>query len=280
MPPLAKPLRTGLAAIALSLATLVPAHADSWQLLGQQHVGHQPDYDVFHVGRDVGRFSAVSFRALGNRVAIADVKIVYASGAFEHLNVQEHLVPGVTTRAYDLQGRHRRIDRIEVLYQNEGFRPRRHASVQVMGLKQDSQAHAPTPAPTPAPWPTPGDSAGYGWENLGTHPVSATVDHDTIQLGQARGRFRALKLQVHGRDIDLYNLRVTFADGSVQTVPVNGLIAAGMTTAPLDLEGRRRVIDRIDMVYRTVGQDWVHRTRHGGGYGHGEQARVTVFGLH
>ena len=32
----------------------------------------------------------------------------------------------------------------------------------------------------------------------------------------------------------------------------------------------------LDMVYRTVGNDWVHRTR----YGNGEQARVTVFGLH
>lgn len=270
-----KSLRSGLAAVALSLAAILPAHADSWQLLGEQRVGHRPDYDSFHVGRDAGHYGALKFRALGSQVAVADVKVIYSNGSSEHLNVREHLAPGTTTTAYDLKGTHRRIERIDILYQNEGHG--RHAKMQVFGLKYDG--------PTPFPHPYPGhgnggDSAGgYGWENLGTHPVSTTVDHDTIKLGFDRGRFRAIKLQVLDRDIELYNLRVTFGNGDVQEIPVNGTVYAGMTTAPLDLSGHRRWIDRIDLVYRTKGdREWFHRTQYG--YGHGGQARVTVFGLH
>lgn len=271
-----KSLRSGLAAAALSLATLVPAailpaHADSWQLLGEQRVGHRPDYDTFHVGRDAGHFDALKFRVLGSQVAVADVKVIYANGTSEHLSVREHILPGTTTPAYDLKGTHRRIDRIDVLYQSEGFG--RHARMQVLGLKHEG----PVPLPYPQPGNGGGNAGGYGWENLGTHPVSTTVDHDTIKLGFDRGRFRAIKLQVHDRNIELYNLRVTFGNGGVQEIPVNGTIYAGMTTAPLDLAGNRRWIDQIDLVYRTKGDgEWFHRTQ----YGNGGQARVTVYGLH
>lgn len=267
-----KVLRSGLAAVALSLAAVLPAHADSWQLLGEQRVAHRPDYDTFYVGRDAGHFDALKFRVIGSQVSVADVKVIYANGTSEHLNVREHIAPGTTTPAYDLKGTLRRIDRIDVLYQNEGYG--RHAKMQVFGLKYEG----PSPFPNPNPGNGGDHAGGYGWENLGTHPVSTTIDHDTIKLGFDRGRFRAIKLQVHDRNIELYDLRVTFGNGDVQEIPFNGTIYAGMTTAPLDLQGNRRWIDRIDLIYRTKGPgEWFHRTQHG--YGHGGRARVTVYGL-
>lgn len=242
-------------AVGLSLAAAAPASAANWQLLGEQTAGHLPDRDVFHIGANAGHFDALRFRVTGNRVVIADVKVIYANGTSEHLNVREHVFPGAHTPAYDLKGTHRRIDRVEVLYETAGFGRRGH--VQIYGLKYDG------PAPFPQPWPTPAAQ----WQNLGTHPVSATVDHDTIKVGFGQGTFRALRLQVHDRPIDLYSVRVTFKNGEVQELPVGGTIHAGMTTPVLDLSGNRRVIDRIDLVYRTK---W---TQHA-------QARVTVLGLH
>lgn len=253
---LTKSLRSCLTAVALSLAAIVPVHADSWKLLGEQRVGQRPDADSFHVGREAGRYDELKFRVLGSQVAVADVKVVYVNGTSEHLSVHEHMSPGTATKAYDLKGNHRTIDRIDILYQNEGSG--QHARMQIYGLK-----HEPSPIPFPAPVPSP----GYNWENLGTRPVSLTVDHDTIMVGANRGKFRAIKLHVHDKSINVYNLRITFKNGEVQEFPIEGTIHAGMTTAPFSLSGTYRTVERIDMVYRTEGAS-------------GGIARVTTYGLH
>lgn len=263
-----KLLKAGLAALALSLSMLSPALANKVTLLGEQIVGRTPDFDTFHVGAQAGRFDALQFRVLGNRVAVGDVKVHYLNGASEHLNVREHLLPGTLTPVYDLRGDHRTIQRIDVLYQTEGHFGR-WATMQVFGVRYhggSSTGENPGPFP-PQPLPYPGN-----WEALGTHAVSLTVDHDTFPVGAGRGRFRMIKLQVHDRPIHLYNLRVMFRNGELQEFSINGLIPAGGSTHALDLVGNHRSIDRVELVYRTE----VHQVRHGWSH----QARVTVLGLH
>src|SRR6476661_4373838 len=124
----------GLAGIAMAAVATIPAHADQWVMLGQQSVGLNPDKDVFYVGTDEGRYEALRFRVLGNRVAFAEARVVYGNGTSEVLNVKEHVQPGETTQAYDLHGQHRIIQRIEFLYQSEIPWAGR-ATVQVIGLK-------------------------------------------------------------------------------------------------------------------------------------------------
>src|ERR1700682_6165352 len=104
----------GLAGIAMTAVATIPAHAhpiptqdDQWVMLGQQGVGLNPDRDVFYVGPDQGRYEALRFRVLGNRVAFAEVRVFYGNGTSEVLDVKEHVQPGETTPAYDLKGQHR-----------------------------------------------------------------------------------------------------------------------------------------------------------------------------
>jgi hypothetical protein len=244
--------KSSFVALALSFAAVLPVHADQWTLLGQQKAGFNADVDTFRVGAGKGRFEALKLRALDNRVAVADVKVHYANGTSEHLNVREHLTPGVTTPAYDLKGQHRLINRIEVLYQTESRQGPR-ATVQILGLHRDDVQPVPSPS---------------AWEALGSQTVSLAVDHDTINVGASHGRFRMIKLNVLDRAIHLYNLRVTFKNGEVQEFPIHGLVRAGGSTHALDLSGNHRTIARLDMVYKTEPN-----------YG-GRQARVTVLGLH
>lgn len=256
---ISKLLKSGLAALALSFVAALPASADSWTLLGQQHVGRNPDLDTFHVGREAGHFDALRFRVLGNRVAVGDVKVHYSNGATEHLNVREHLVPGVDTPTYDLKGTHRRIERIDVLYQTEGRWPRL-ATMQVFGLKYEGGSIPGNPQPSPLPWPG-------QWETLGSQSVGLTVDHDTVYVGGNYGKFRKIKLQVQDNAIHLYNVRVTFRDGTEHEYSINGSIPAGGSTHELDLAGYRRTIQKIDLVYHSKAQFT-------------GLARVTVLGLH
>src|SRR6476646_11457155 len=134
-------LLAGLAGIAMAAAIPAEAHFlpnptqdDRWVMLGQQGVGLNPDRDVFYVGRGEGRYDALRFRVLGNRVAVAEARVFYGNGTSEVLGVKEHIQPGETTPAYDLQGKHRLIDRIEVLYQSE-IPWAGKATVQIYGLQ-------------------------------------------------------------------------------------------------------------------------------------------------
>jgi Protein of unknown function (DUF2541) len=244
---LRKSFLAGLAGIVITAAAAIPAQANQWVQLGEQTVGHHTDRDIVYVGSDEGRYEALRFRVLGNRVAFAEARVVYGNGTSEVLNVKEHVQPGETTQAYDLHGQHRIIQRIEFLYQSEIPWAGR-ATVQVIGLKDTAS-------------PIPG-----GWTTLGTREVSLVADHDAITVGGGAGKFRSIRFHVSGRPIKLYDVRVTFGYGQMQQYTFNHEIFAGAYSPVLDLVGNERVISRIDLVYKkeTVG-------------GH---AYMTVYGQH
>jgi hypothetical protein len=56
---------------------------------------------------------------------------------------------------------------------------------------------------------------------------------------------------VRGADVEVLDLKVIYAGGDPDDIRVKSLIRAGERTRPLDLRGRERAIERIDIVYRT-----------------------------
>jgi hypothetical protein len=90
------------------------------------------------------------------------------------------------------------------------------------------------------------------WEQLGCQQVSFIgKDRDSIKVGRREGRFKAIKLAARGNDVEMLDLKVVYANGEPDDIPVRSVIRAGRETRPLDLKGRDRAIDRIDMVYRS-----------------------------
>jgi hypothetical protein len=57
-------------------------------------------------------------------------------------------------------------------------------------------------------------------------------------------------LQAKGNDVEMLDLKVIYANGAPDDIPVRAMIRQGTRTRPLDLRGRERAIDQIDMVYR------------------------------
>lgn len=93
---------------------------------------------------------------------------------------------------------------------------------------------------------------GGGWEQLGCRQVSFIgKDRDTISVGRREGRFKAIRLSASGNDVEMLDLRVIYANGEPDDIPVRSNIRAGSQTRPLDLRGRERAIQRIEMVYRS-----------------------------
>ena len=89
------------------------------------------------------------------------------------------------------------------------------------------------------------------WEQLGCQKVGFLVDKDVIHVGRAEGKFRSIRLSVSGSKVHMMDLKVIYANGQPDDIPVREEIRAGGQTRALDLKGERRAIREIEMVYRS-----------------------------
>ena len=119
-------------------ASAQPRGKGNWERLGCEEVGRRSDRDVIRVGRREGRFHAIRLSASGNDVHVQDLKVVYANGRPDDIRVRQELREGDETRALDLKGRDRAIDRIELTTKRDfKGRGRGPAKVCVSALEND-----------------------------------------------------------------------------------------------------------------------------------------------
>ncbi|WP_439541856.1 hypothetical protein [Hyphomicrobium sp.] len=203
-----------------------PDNRSEWELLGSAQIGTRLERDVIEVGRREGRFRTIAFAVSGGDVQIEELKVLYSNGEADQIRVREVLKAGSRSRPIDLPGRGQFIQRIEVAYRSAG-----PVKIDFYGEKGRS------PPPPPA------------WVELGCQSVGFLDSKDSIRVGRREGAFRALKLQVSESKLRLQKLRVVFGDGTTQVFDVRSVIPAGAETRPIDLDGRRRIIDRIDLEY-------------------------------
>jgi hypothetical protein len=94
-------------------------------------------------------------------------------------------------------------------------------------------------------------TAQAAWEQLGCRKVGFLVDKDVIHVGRGEGRFRSIRLQVSGNKVHMMDLKVIYANGAPDDIPVREEIRDGGQTKALDLRGEHRAIKEIEMVYRS-----------------------------
>lgn len=201
-----------------------PDNRADWELLGTAEIGTRIERDVIQVGRHEGRFSSIGFTVDGSDVRIEDLKVVYGGGEADELRVREVIKAGTRSRPIDLPGRGQFIQRIEIAYRSQGA-----VKIAFYGEKRREPRAQ--------------------WERLGCKSVGFLDSKDVIRVGRREGAFRAIKLQVSDTKLRLQRLRVVFGDGAAQTLDVRSVIPAGSETQAIDLDGRRRVIDRIELDY-------------------------------
>lgn len=222
---------------------------DDWELLGSTRIGgFRMDRDTIDVGRREGRFKRIGLEVRDGSVFLAQVVVVYGNNETERFDFRRHLREGERTPPIDLKGRGRAIKRIEIAARAGRGRHgrRRRAVLDVYGEQARS-------------WRD-------DWELLGDKSVDFRVDRDVIRVGRREGRFEKIALEVTDNDVEIRDLTVFFRHGRPQDVRVRSLIRAGGRTRPIDLRGGDRVIERIELIYRTRGP------------GRG-RAKVAVYGL-
>jgi hypothetical protein len=90
------------------------------------------------------------------------------------------------------------------------------------------------------------------WVELGCKEVSLRVDRDVVPVGRREGRFSAIRLYARGGDVEMLDLKVIYANGDPDDIRVRRILERGERTRPLDLRGRARTINSIQMVYRAL----------------------------
>lgn len=217
--------------VAGAAVMLVPAVAGSAIAkevsLGTAVYEAKPQRDIIKVGAREGAFRAVRFEVKGSDVEVLDLKIVYGSGNAEDIRVRQVFRAGSSSRVIDLEGGRRAIKEIVITYMSKG-----PARIQFFGV----EAAVAQPS----------------WERLGCKDVGFVIDRDVVKVGRKEGTFRAIKLRVRKAPVEFFDLRVVYGSGAAESFRVRATVPPGSESRPIDLGGKGRGIDRVEMIYRAT----------------------------
>lgn len=87
------------------------------------------------------------------------------------------------------------------------------------------------------------------WDKLGERKVDGKRDRDVIKVGKKDGRFRAIAIVVEQSDVELYDVIVTFGDGTSFSPPTRLTFAEDSRSRVIDLPGDARVIRKVEFRY-------------------------------
>ena len=239
-------MRALLAAVAL--LTLPQAE---WDLLGSRRVSFTLDHDAIVVGAREGAFSAIKIEVAGGNLEMYNIKLTFGNGDSWSPNTRAQFHEGSWSRTIDLPGPARAIRRIDFWYRR---RLRRGAAtVRVFGRQvADGPAAPSTIAEARAALVPPAlPPVGREWEHLGARPVDFRLDHDAVLAGR-QGGFRAVRFDVEGGNLEMFNVKVTFGNGETFSPATRLLFSDGTMSRVIDLPGNARVIRRIDFYYRSL----------------------------
>ncbi len=250
-----------LAALLVTPAPAAPVAAaaprNDWELLGTRVVNFRAEKDVIAVTGREGAFRALKLEVEGGNLDMYNIRVIFGDGSVFSPETRINFREGSWSRTIDLPGAARVIRRIEFFYKSEVRRGR--ATIRVYGREagggEDRAADRPAVAPR----------RFEGWEHLGSRNVSFRAERDVVSAA-GEGRFRKVMLVVDDADLELFNVRIVFANGDVYSPETRLYFREESRTREIDLPGEARAIRRIEFAYKSV---------RGGGDG---RAEIHVYG--
>jgi hypothetical protein len=118
-------------AFALLLLAAPGAAAERWQRLGSAVVNDRLDHDSIAVTASRGDFSAIKLKVERAPVHFLSVKIHFANGESQDVEVRSVIPAGGETRTIDVVGADRVIRRVEFWYEAQTVRRGKRATVRL-----------------------------------------------------------------------------------------------------------------------------------------------------
>lgn len=112
-----------LSSVIFILSAAAATASAQWVDLGTKEVKDRSEQDTWHVGKGKGDFRRIKI-AVGDRaVRFYRVRVTFENGQTQEVEVRDLIRAGGETRAIDLSGNERFIDKVDIWY--EAFTPRR-----------------------------------------------------------------------------------------------------------------------------------------------------------
>jgi hypothetical protein len=270
---------------AFLFTAVVIGTSDAWAkrtqlvLMAETEADLDGDTVTINTSRVRGSFGALRIYNRGSHILIDNVKVYYADGSVHNEDRTINLRRGERTRPIDPDRANKFVDKVVVTFKRVSG-SRRSARLLVYGMQNARDARderprrnmaapeRPRTEPTrpqvtaPAAEPTVEKVAirttnamsetrcvGEGSLLLRRANVGFGKDRDRLKIGGQAGKFDKIRLCAFGHDIDLVDLKVTFAKGDPIDLPFAGAIPAGHRTQAMSLNGDR-FIDTIDITYK------------------------------
>lgn len=109
--------------------------ADAWVLLGERGVSDKLDHDTLHVTAAREDFKALQVRVRGNAVEFRDMKVHFANGRTQDVELRRVIPAGGESRVIDLVGNDRIVERVEFWYDAQARGRAGHARVRLFGRR-------------------------------------------------------------------------------------------------------------------------------------------------
>ncbi len=223
--------------------------ATGWQLLGSQTVKGKTDKDTIVVGAYEGKFDQIVLVVENSGIELKDLTITFGNKETFSPKVAHVFKDGARTRVIDLPGKDRFIRKIDLTYVN--MPGGGNATVSVYGRDTKVKPTQPSqPQPPPPPPPAPYKFDSKGWTVLGGGKVSGAKDSAMLKL--RGGKWDQITMVVTDSDLELKNLEILFQNNETWSPRVQHYFKENSRTRVLDLPGRDRNINRIDIKYANV----------------------------
>jgi hypothetical protein len=105
-----------------------------WENLGSKEVKDRSEQDTWHVGRGKGEFRKIKLAVIDRPVRFYRLQVKYENGRIEEFEVRNLIRAGGETRAIDLTGNERFIDKVDVWYEASTVRRGRRSHVTLYGM--------------------------------------------------------------------------------------------------------------------------------------------------
>lgn len=209
-------------------------------MFGHRDVGPGIDREVIKVGGDLGKFSRIRLRVIGNDVHVQALRIVFDDDAQQSFSVDADIKADTHSGWFEIDGG-KFIREIQMTY-----RPRPglegQARVEVTGEYAKGWLAAAGE----------GRSHHQGWVLLGAQTAGFTgFDRDVISVGRNEGGFMRLRIEAVDRAITLKRIRVKFSSGPDEVFVMRARVDPGKPYGPLELKSGKAPIRAIEAVYRS-----------------------------
>jgi hypothetical protein len=209
--------------------------AAGWTLLGTQEVAGKRDRDTIMVGKNEGKFDKLTLVVTDSDVELKDLTVVFANGdKWSPGGLKHSFKEGQRSRAIDLPGNDRAIQKIELTYANTPGGGRAKVSVYAKNTKASPSGKKPDMT---------------GWMLLGGQQVGGRKDRDTFTVGKYEGKFDQVQLNVLDSDLELLDMTIVFANGEKWSPKTKVSFKEGQRSRAIDLPGNDRTIAKIELTY-------------------------------